>query len=77
MKLKLNRLSKGRYQNRAGDILVTVENRGSFWIGIIEVYTHTTKDLLGNDVEMFDEMYYYNAGTKAEVSNALLGFINR
>ena len=77
MNLKLNKLSRGRYTNRVGDVLISVEKEhiSGLWIGKIEVFTHLSKDLIGNNVEMFDELLNWKSTTKKEVSKALLEFI--
>ena len=59
MSLKLNKVSKGRYSNRSGNILITVEKEFStnYWVGRIELYSHVSQDFSGNDVEMFNDLY--------------------
>lgn len=77
MKLALNKLGKGRYAKRSGNILVTVELNTftNNWIGRIENITHTAKDVFGNDVEMGEEIVTFQDTTKTSVVRALKYFI--
>ena len=77
MKLKLKKISKGRYENRAGNILVTVEKCTftNYWIGKVEVFTHIAQDVLGAEVEMFDELFTCKDTTKKRVSRYITNFI--
>lgn len=80
MKLQLYKRYEGRYENRAGDILVTVRKcyMDNTWRGTIEVFTHMAKDMFtkGNpQVEMFDELFTYTEKTKKDVSAVLVSYI--
>ena len=85
--LSLNKKYKGYYTKRVNDvngvpIRVTVlknlnEDKKSAigWSGVIEKYSHTTKDFEGTKVEMFDSIFYYPALTKKETYRAIENFI--
>lgn len=76
--LFLNRESKGRYSKRVGDILIIVEKLESSkgWQGTIEKYTHTAKDIMSNDVEMFDLLFEPTYGlTKKDIYTTLINQI--
>ena len=77
MKLALNKKRKGKYQKRAGNILVTVEKcyMTGEWLGVIEEMTHFAKDFLGNEVEMGSTLFEWKDDTKKNVIYTLEQYI--
>ena len=76
--LKLNKIRKGTYSKRVGEILITIQNcyNGNGWSGTIKKYTHTAKDMMGNNVDMFELIVEpFEQKTKKEVSKMLINYI--
>ncbi len=75
--LVLKKISKGYYQNKVNNILVTVEkNINGQWSGHIEKENGIKKDVFfGGNIMMYDSIYSTSANTKKEVSLILASFI--
>jgi len=74
--LSLNKKYTGYYTKRVGNIQVIVSKYSKGWEGVIQKYTHTAKDILGNDVEMFENITENFLGeTKKEVYTQLTNWI--
>lgn len=78
MKLKLNKLGRGRYGKVSGDIVVKVEKDvyTGKWDGSVSRYSFTGKCMAtGKDVKCYDDIFNWSADTKTEVSKIIVEFI--
>ena len=77
--LVLKKISKGHYQNKVNNILVTVEkNETKGWSGSIEIQEGLKKDLFcGGLVMVYEKLYSTGANTKKEVCFYLESWIKK
>lgn len=75
--LVLKKISKGSYQNKVNNILITVEkNEIKGWSGSIEKEDAIVKDVFcDGKVMMYENLYTTSANTKKEVSLILASWI--